>query len=210
MHPEIDRSPAPDRGPEGPADPPVTDLLRLWSEGHPEVGDRVVQLLYRELKRIAAREFRRERPGHTLQATALVHEAYVQLRDVHGVVWKDRTQFLGFAAAVMRRILVERARRKAAAKRGGGLHRVTLAEAEEVGTDGPADLLAVDRALVELARMDRRKAAVVELRFFAGLTVRETAAALGLSPQTIDREWRRAKAWLFRELNGGRESACGA
>ena len=207
---KIDERPEANRCSEAPPEhPPVTEMLHLWANGHPEVGDRVVQILYDELKRIAAREFRRERPGHTLQATALVHEAYVQLREVHGVVWANRGQFLGFAAFLMRRILVERARRKAAAKRGGGLHRVTLAEAEVVSTDGPPDLLAVDAALEELARMDRRKAAVVELRFFGGLSVRETASVLRLSPQTVDREWRRARAWLFRELSGGRESAGG-
>lgn len=214
LHPmllKIDEHPEANRRSEGPAEhPPVTEMLHLWASGHPEVGDRVVQILYGELKRIAAREFRRERPGHTLQATALVHEAYVRLRDVHGVVWENRGQFLGFAAFLMRRILVERARRKAAAKRGGGLYRVTLAEAELVGTGGPADLLAVEAALEELARMDRRKAAVVELRFFGGLSVRETASVLRLSRQTIDREWRRARAWLYRELSGGRASACGS
>jgi RNA polymerase sigma factor (TIGR02999 family) len=205
MLPKIDGDPAEDRLPE-----PVTEMLRLWSSGRPEVGDRVVQILYRELKRIAAREFRRERPGHTLQATALVHEAYVRLRDAHGVAWENRAQFLGYAAFLMRRILVERARRKSAAKRGGGLGRVTLAEAEQVRTGRPTDLLAVDRALEELASVDRRKAAVVELRFFGGLSVRETATVLRLSPQTIDREWRRARAWLFRALGGGRESSGGS
>lgn len=180
---------------------PVTEMLHEWATGHPEAGDQVVQILYDELKRIAVREFRRERPEHTLQPTALVHEAYLRLREVHGVVWENRNRFFGFAAHLMRRILVEQARKRATAKRGGSSRRVTLAEAEQVGTSRPPDLLAVDQALEALARMDKRKAAVVELRFFGGLTVEETAGVLGLSPETVGREWRRARAWLYQELS---------
>lgn len=182
---------------------PVTELLRVWATGVPEAGDHVVQILYDELKRIAARELGRERPEHTLQPTALVHEAYLRLREVHGVVWEDRNRFLGFAAHLMRRILVEQARRKATAKRGGSSHRVTVVEAALVGTDRPPDVLAVDEALSTLSRLDSRKAAVVELRFFGGLTAEETARVLGLSAETVGREWRRAKAWLYRELSNG-------
>lgn len=180
---------------------PVTEMLREWATGQVDAGDQVVQVLYDELRRIAAREFRRERPEHTLQPTALVHEAYLRLREVHGVVWESRDRFFGFAAHMMRRILVEQARRKAAAKRGGGCQRVTLDAAELVPSRRSPDLLAVDDALSALAEVDRRKARVVELRFFGGLTVQETATVLGLSPETVGREWRRAKAWLYQDLS---------
>lgn len=181
---------------------PLTELLRLWSDGDPRMADRVVPILYEELKRIAARELQNERPEHTLQVTALVHEAYLRLRQVHGVTWDDRNQFLGFASHLIRRILVEHARKKAALKRGGGGQRVTLSEAEQLGMRRPPDLVVLDDALSALAELDLRKAAVVELRFFAGLTVEETAAVLALSPETVGREWRRAKAWLYQALSG--------
>lgn len=181
---------------------PLTELLRLWSEGDPRMADRVVPLLYEELKHIAARELQNERPEHTLQVTALVHEAYLRLRQVHGVTWDDRNQFLGFASHLIRRILVEHARKKAALKRGGGGQRVTLSEAEQLGMSRPPDLIYLDEALSALAELDLRKAAVVELRFFGGLTVEETAAVLGISAETVGREWRRAKAWLYQALSG--------
>ena len=184
---------------------PLTEMLQQWSEGDPRMADRVVPLLYEELKRIAARELRRERPEHTLQVTALVNEAYLRLRDVHGVTWDNRSRFLGFASHLIRRILVEHARKKGSIKRGGGGLHVTLDEARELGTSRPPDLVALDRALGALAEIDNRKAAVVELRFFGGLTLEEIAEVLGLSPETIGREWRRAKAWLYQEL-GGREA----
>lgn len=179
---------------------PLTEMLRQWSEGDPCLADRVVPLLYEELKRIAARELRRERPEHTLQVTALVNEAYLRLRDVHGVTWENRDRFLGFASHLIRRILVEHARKKGSAKRGGGGLHVTLGEAAGLGPDRPADLVALDDALCALAELDARKAAVVELRFFGGLTEEEAAAVLGISPETVRREWRRAKAWLYQEL----------
>lgn len=178
----------------------LTALLVKWSDGDSRMADRIVPLLYHELKRIAARELRRERPEHTLQVTALVNEAYMRLRDVHGVSWKDRGQFLGFAAHLIRRILVDHARYKGAARRGGGAARAALTEAEEVAEKRSPDVVAVDEALSALAEVDRRKAAVVELRFFGGLTVEETAAVLQTSPETVGREWRRAKAWLYQEL----------
>jgi len=184
---------------------PVTEMLQAWTAGEMEAGDRVVQLLYDELKRIAVREFRRERPNHTLQPTALVHEAYLRLREVHGIVWESRDRFFGFAAHLMRRILVEQARRRAAVKRGGDRSRVTLDEVALGGLGRAPDLLAVDEALSALAELDKRKARVVELRFFGGLTVRETAAVLDLSPETVGREWRRAKAWLYQELSNQEE-----
>jgi RNA polymerase sigma factor (TIGR02999 family) len=180
----------------------LTALLREWSDGDSRMADRVVPLLYQELKRIAARELRHERSEHTLQVTALVNEAYMRLRDVHGVVWEDRSQFLGFAAHLIRRILVDHARRRGAARRGGGALRATLSEAAGIEAKRPPDLVAVDEALRALAEIDLRKAAVVELRFFCGLTVEETAAVLHTSPETVGREWRRAKAWLYQELAG--------
>ena len=179
---------------------PLTAWLHQWTEGDPEAVDRVVPLLYQELRRIAARELRRERSAHTLQATALVSEAYLRLRDVHGVHWENRSQFLGFAAHLIRRILVEHARRRGSAKRGGGGLRVSLTEAEGIGLVRGPDLVALDLALQALAALDPRKAAVVELRFFGGLSVEETAGVLQLSVETVGREWRRAKAWLFQEL----------
>lgn len=185
--------------------PPVTEILHQWAAGHSEASDQVVGILYDELRRIAVREFRRERPEHTLQPTALVHEAYLRLREVDGIVWEDRNRFLGFAAHLMRRILVEQARRKGAAKRGGQIRRVTLVGAAVEGTTRPPDVVAVDEALATLERFDRRKAAIVEMRFFGGLTGEETAAALGLSTATVSREWRRARAWLYQELFGNSE-----
>lgn len=182
-------------------------MLRNWADGDPRMADLVVSTLYEELKQIAAREFRRERSEHTLQVTALVSEAYLRLRDVHGISWESRAEFFGFVAHLMRRILVEHARRKVRAKRGGGAVRVTLEEAERLGTRRPHDLLALDAALGALGEVDARKAAVVELRFFGGLSQEETAAVLRLSPETVGREWRRAKAWLYQELGGRPEPA---
>lgn len=179
----------------------VAELLRQWSDGDPRVAERVVPLLYRELKSIAARLLRHDAVDHTLQPTALVNELYLRLREVRGVSWCDRQQFLGFAAHLMRRMLVQHARRKAAEKRGGTLRRTTLS-AIELATFPTLDLLALDRSLKELRRLDPRKAGVVELRFFGGLTVEETAEVLALSPATVEREWRRARAWLYRELGG--------
>lgn len=189
---------------------PLTAMLQEWSAGDEGMADRVVPLLYEELKRLASRELRRERPEHTLQVTALVNEAYMRLREVHGVTWEDRSQFLGFAAHLIRRILVDHARRRGAARRGGGAVRTTLDEADGLVARQPPDVIAVDDALRTLAEIDRRKAAVVELRFFGGLTVEETAAVLRVSPETIGREWRRAKAWLYRELDerGGESGGC--
>jgi RNA polymerase sigma factor (TIGR02999 family) len=187
----------------------LTQMLRQWAEGDPQSADRIVPLVYEELKRIAARELRRERAAHTLQATALVHEAFLRLRKIHGMELESRTRFLAFAAHVMRRVLVDHARRKGFAKRGGlGVH-VTLSEAEQIGMSRPPDLVALDQALDKLGTIDRRKAEVVELRFFGGLSVEETAEVLHVSPETIKREWRRAKAWLYRELVGRDEATGG-
>jgi RNA polymerase sigma factor (TIGR02999 family) len=179
----------------------ITQLLRSWASGNDEAEAQVLPMVYDELRRIAARHLRRERSDHTLQATALVHEAYLRLCQEHRLRWKGRAHFFAFAAHLIRRILVDHARHRNRAKRGGGTHRVTLAEAKEVFSAKQPDLIALDDALSSLAELDGRKAAVVELRFFGGLTLEETAAHLDVSPETVSRDWRRAKAWLYDELS---------
>jgi RNA polymerase sigma factor (TIGR02999 family) len=159
-------------------------------------------IVYDELHRLARRYMRRERPGHSLQTTALVNEAYMRLADYKRIEWQDRAHFLAVSAQVMRRILVEHARRHNL-KRGGGVQRVSLEQAAEVGGDRPADLVALDDAMNALARLDRRKMQVVEMRFFGGLSVEETAEVLKVSPVTVKRDWSTAKLWLYRELAGG-------
>ena len=180
----------------------VTLLLQRWSDGEREAAARVLPLIYRELRRIAARELRRERAGHTLQATAVVHEAFLSLEGVEGCRWLSRDHFFAFAAHLMRRVLVDHARRRKRTKRGGAAPHVPLSEVEAAGLafDRSPDLVALDDALSALQALDARKAAVVELRYFAGLSSEETAAALGISVETVGREWRRAKAWLYGEL----------
>ncbi len=178
----------------------VTELLHEWAAGDVHAADRLLPLVYEELRRIAARQLVHERADHTLQATAVVHEAFLRLCRAHEVSWENRRHFFAFAARLMRRVLVDHARRRRAEKRGGSGLRVSLEEGL-AQTSGPTpDLLALDQALTRLADLDPRKATVVELRVFAGMTVEETADQLHLSPETIHREWRRAKAWLFNEL----------
>jgi RNA polymerase sigma factor (TIGR02999 family) len=181
-------------------EPVITQWLQQWSTGDREAAERVLPLVYDELRRIAAAQLRRERSEHTMQATAIVHEAYLRLSEQAGLRWPSRAHFFAFAAHLIRRILVDYARLRSWAKRGGNLQRVTLAEAAELATGRSPDLVAVDDALSALEALDPRKAAVVELRFFAGLSLEETAVQLGVSPETVSREWRRAKAWLYREL----------
>lgn len=161
---------------------------------------RVLPLVYDELRQIASRQLRQERGGHTLQATAVVHEAYLRLRGLEGFEWSDRAHFFAFASRLIRRILVDHARHHNRAKRGGGLEKVTLAEAADLSLERAPDLVALDEALTNLEAIDPRKAAVVELRFFAGLSLDETAEQLGVSAETVGREWRRAKAWLYGQL----------
>jgi RNA polymerase sigma factor (TIGR02999 family) len=184
----------------------VTFWLQRWSDGDPAAAARALPLVYDELRRIARRQLRREPPGHTLQATALVHEAYLRLSTERGLRWPSRDHFFAFAAHLLRRILVDHSRHRRRAKRGGLLRKTTLAEAAELALPESPDLIALDDALTDLAALDPRKAAIVELRFFAGLTLEETAGALGVSPETVGREWRRAKAWLYDVLRD-RESA---
>jgi RNA polymerase sigma factor (TIGR02999 family) len=178
----------------------ITKLLQTWSDGDQEAAIRVLPLVYDELRHIASRQLRQERGGHTLQATAVVHEAYLRLRGQVGFEWPSRAHFFAFAAHLIRRILVDHARRRNRVKRGGGLERVTLAEAADLAMERAPDLEALDEALNHLESLDPRKAAVVELRFFAGLTMDETAEHLGVSPETVGREWRRARAWLYDQL----------
>ena len=185
----------------------ITQLLQKWSTGDQEAAQRVLPLVYDELRRIASQQLRRERSDHTLQATAIVHEAYMRLDGQDGFHWPSREHFYAFAAHLIRRILVDYARHQKRQKRGGGMEKVTLVEAVDLTTMKNLDLLAVDEALAALEAIDPRKAAVVELRFFGGLTLDETAAQLGISAETVGREWRRAKAWLYKELQSSQEVA---
>jgi len=179
----------------------VTRLLREWSAGEESAADRLLPVVYDELHRLASGYLRRERTGHTLQSTALVNEAWMKLAG-QNATWQNRAHFLGVAAQAMRRILVDHARRKTAHKRGGADLRVTLAD---VGAPAAGvDLVQLDEALERLAALDARQARMVTMRFFAGLTVEETAEALGVSEKTVKRDWAAAKAWLRRELTGGR------
>lgn len=181
------------------APPQVTDLLVAWSNGDKLAYDRLVPLVHDELHRLAHRYMSGERPGHTLQTTELVDEAYLRLvnQKVH---WQNRSHFFAIAAEVMRRILVDYARQRRYAKRGGAAQRVELDEAMLMARERSSELVALDEALKRLAEFDSRKSRVVELRFFGGLTVDETANALGISPNTVDRDWSTARAWLYKEV----------
>ena len=179
----------------------VTKLLLAWREGDEAALAPLTLLVHQELRRIARRCIRGERAGHSLQATALVNEAYLRLFDVQHVNWRDRSHFMAMAARMMRRILVEFARAKVREKRGGGWVRVSLAE-DVLATDKGYDLVALDDALEALAQLDERKSQVVELRFFGGLSVEETAEALSVSPQPVMRDWKFSRAWLMSELGG--------
>jgi RNA polymerase sigma factor (TIGR02999 family) len=179
----------------------VTNLLLSWRQGDAAALDRVVPLVYDELRRIASRRLRGESRGHPLQATALVHEAYLRLVDVDRMTLTSRAHFLGLAATLMRQILVDHARRQRADKRGGGVTMLSLDEALPAVWTSSVDVLALDEALDALSAIDSRQCRVVELRFFAGLTIDEAAEALGVSPATVEREWALAKAWLYRQLS---------
>ena len=179
----------------------VTALLRAWTRGDEKALDRLLPVLYEELHRTARAYMRRERSGHTLQTTALVNEVFLRLVDIHQVQWNDRVHFLTMAAQLMRRILVDHARRRGYRKRGGGEQPVRLDALAMVAPCSNAHFVEVDDALNALARRDARKAKVVEMRFFGGLSVDETAAALQVSSQTVLRDWSLAKAWLRREMS---------
>ena len=178
----------------------ITNLLLAWGQGEKTALEKLIPSVYQELHRIARRHMRSQRPGHTLQTTALVNEAYTKLVDLDRVRWQNRTHFFAVAAQLMRRILVDSARARGSKKRGGGAQRVTLDEACTVAPERGEDLLGLDEALKALAEIDPRKEKVVELRFFGGLTVKEAAEALGVSSETVMRDWRLAKLWLLREL----------
>lgn len=180
----------------------LTALLIRWSEGESAALQRLMPLVYDECHRIASRQLRRERPEHTLEPTALVHELYLRLIDQSRTDWKNRAHFFGIAARLMRRVLVDYARGRNAAKRDSSRMLMTVDAGDEIGNDSRiTDLLAVDDALQRLAQRDPEQQRIVELRFFAGLTVEEIAHVVGRSPRTVKREWRLAKAWLFRELH---------
>jgi RNA polymerase sigma factor (TIGR02999 family) len=179
----------------------VTQLLVAWSEGDQTALDQLTPLVYDELRRLARAQLRNERPGHTLQTTALVNEAYLRLVDQRHVRWQNRAHFLAISAQLMRRILVDYARRRKFQKRGGGAVQVTLGEAEAISDQRAPDLVALDEALAELAQMDPRRARVVELKFFGGLNIDETAGVLKISPTTVERDWTTAKAWLYQRIN---------
>lgn len=187
----------PDRG-------EITRLLLAWNAGDGKALERLTSLVYHELHRLAAGYMSRERPDHTLQPTALVHETFLRLVDLQGVGWRDRAHFFALAARMMRRILVDFARARTYQKRAGG-ERILIEESLTLAAPPGAELLALDDALNRLAVIDARKSQVVELRYFGGLRVEETAEALNISPETVMREWRAAKAWLYLQLNGGNQ-----
>jgi RNA polymerase sigma factor (TIGR02999 family) len=179
----------------------ITRLLLAWSEGDKQALDRLVPLVYDELRRLAQNYMRKERAGQTLQTTALIHEAYLRLIDADQVQWRNRAHFFGIAARLMRQILVARARERGCQKRGGGAERVSLDEAMVIDERLDEDLVALDEALDELFQFDARMAHVVEMRFFGGLTEEEIAAALDVSTKTVRRDWRLARSWLRRKLS---------
>jgi RNA polymerase sigma-70 factor (ECF subfamily) len=183
----------------------ATDLLLAWGRGEDAALDRLLPLVHEELRRVARRHMRHERAGHTLQATALVNEAYLRLIQVKQVHWQDRVHFIAMASRVMRRILVEAARAKGFQKRGAGARKVSLDESLMIQEASSPDFLALDVALTSLEIVDPRKCKVVEMRFFGGLSVEETAEALHVSTGTVMRDWRLAKSWLARELEGLRD-----
>lgn len=188
----------PTTSPEG-----VTQLLQEWSDGDRQALDKLVPVVYQELRRLAHHYMKRERVGHTLQTTAVVNEAYMRLVNYKRMHWKNRVHFFAVAAQVMRRILVEHARSRKYAKRGGGAQRVSLDDVALVSGERSAEVIAVDDALTELEAWDARKCRIVELRFFGGMSIEETAEALNISSTTVEREWRSAKAWLHRTVKKG-------
>ena len=191
--------------PRAPSD--ATNLLLAWSGGDASAFDKLVPLVYQELRVLAQRYMRRERPDHTLRPTALVNEAYLRLIDVNRIQWQNRAHFLAFAAQTMRRILVEFARNRHRQKRGGDAIHVTLGDVVEMAEEKQADLVALSDALTALASFDARMSQIVELRFFGGLSVQETADVLKVSAETVMRDWKTAKVWLLRELSQDKPAA---
>lgn len=184
------------------ARPNITEVLERWSNGEQSALDELMPLIYKELRRLAGNYIRRERHDHTLQPTALINEVFVRLIDQHDIKWQNRAHFFGIAATLMRRILVDHARSHQAAKRGGGQYSLSLSKADRIARQPSVDLLAVHLALEELEELDPQQSRIVELRFFGGLTIEETAEVLGLGHATIEREWKMARSWLRHELEG--------
>lgn len=180
----------------------VTQLLHAWGAGDQEAFERLVPLVYGELRRLAKNYMRGERAGHTLQTTALINEAYLRLTDWQQMDWKNRAHFLGIAAQMMRRVLVDAARERHYAKRGGGAWLEALDDINAAAPARDGELIALDEALARLAELAPRQSQIVELRFFGGLSVEETAQVLQIAPRTVLREWQTARAWLYRELKG--------
>ena len=178
----------------------VTQMLRDWADGDKEALDKLIPVVYEELRRQAARYLRRERPDHTLQTAALIHETYLRLIDQQGVRWQNRAHFFGIAASLMRRILVDHARKDQALKRGGSAVKLPLDEAAVATSGRDMNLVALDEALTKLAAIDARKSRIVELKYFSGLTTEEVAEVLRVSPATVRHDWSLAKAWLRREI----------
>jgi RNA polymerase sigma factor (TIGR02999 family) len=191
---------------EPPTPGDVTRLLIEWKNGDAAALDRLLPLIYAELRRIASRHLRRERPGHTLQPTAVVHEAYLKLVQVPEPQWRDRAHFFAVAARMMRQVLIDHARAHQAQKRGGALRKVSIEDLAAPGVTADIDLLALEKALGQLGDFDPQQGRVVELRYFGGLTIEETAEVIGVSPATVKREWMMARAWLRRELGGAKGS----
>jgi RNA polymerase sigma factor (TIGR02999 family) len=188
--------------PPSPTERPVTALLARWRAGDTKALESLIPLVYEELRSLAQHYLRRERPDHTLRSTALVHEAYMRLAGHEPPTLHNRSHFFGIAARLMREILVEHARAQQAAKRGGGAFTLTLDEALRVPDRTDVDVLLLDDALKELARLDERQSRIVELRYFTGLSIDETAEVMGISAATVSREWTTARAWLHREISG--------
>jgi RNA polymerase sigma factor (TIGR02999 family) len=180
----------------------VTKLLHGWRKGDREALDSLLPLVYDELRRVAHHQLQNERPDHTLQSAALVHEAYLRLVGQEAPEWQNRAHFFAVAAQLVRQILVDYARRHRAAKRGGGAWKLSLADAVDLPQPGDVDLIALDDALKTLAQTDPRQCRVIELRFFAGLSVEETSQVLGVAASTVQRDWIAARAWLYREISG--------
>ncbi len=184
----------------------ITALLHAWRSGNRDALNELIPVVYDELHRLARARMRREHPGHTLQTTVLVNEAYLRLVNIRQVQWQDRAHFFAVSAELMRRILVDHARSLGYLKRGGGAARVELEECAWIELARSSDLLDLDHALEALERLDKRKAKIVELRFFGGLTVEETAEVLGVSPQTVYNDWKLSKLWLSREIDRSKDS----
>ncbi len=181
----------------------MTQLLLAWNRGDQKALDRLMPVVYEELRRLARTYMRRERPDHSLGATALVHEAYIKLIDQKQVGWQNRAQFYALSSQIIRNILVDHARRRSRLKRGGDVFKLSLEAEVDVAGERELDLVRLDDALNALAKLDERQAQIVELRFFAGLSIEDTAEAMGISPATVKREWTMARAWLARELARG-------